>query len=333
MASSSALAVRPVLYSDVDLSKLVFPSSGRVLKAKAGSAATTVYNVTYDGAPLYVRFPPVLSTIGLRPSQYSNGKYSITVNFTNVDPFAQEVYGGKPTETAEDDPYYGQGMLYNFLQALENKFVDASVKNSSTWLNTPSLSAERARKLWTPVVKPHRNRVSDLVTGEYPPIATLDVNTDGGKFDLFAIDSATKKQVSQNIPDMMAAFKAPVRFRGVFVFNGVFHNPTTTRLSATFSMVYAEIMPQIESAMVKRTVAMEFAPFDDLPDEVAARKFERKNSAPASGAAASMTPFRIMSSAASLVEDDHTDDSDATARAPPPKLAAPAPAKRARHLQ
>lgn len=284
----AAFSTNPVLYSDVDLTKLSFAPTGRVLKAKGGGSSTVAYNATYNDAPLYVRFPAVISTIGLRPSQYSTGKYSITINFTNVDPFIQEAYGAKSTDTPESDPFFGQGQLYNFLQQFEHTLIGATTKNSMKWLGAPSLTEERAKQLWTPIVKPHKNKVTDSISGEYPPITTLDVNTDGGKFDIYAIDATNKKPINPSISDMMAVFKAPVRFRGVFVFNGVFVN--NNRLSATFTMVYAEVMPSLEMTAIKRSVALVLPCFDDLPDEAAARKFERTSEEANGSAAGSKRP-------------------------------------------
>lgn len=276
---------KPVYFRDVDFSALNFPAIGKEIRTKgrvggteaasSGAVSTlTVYNITYGASkqPLLVRFPTSLSTIGLRKNM--GDKWTIPLTFTTVDAYGVKPYGDAPHETAELDAYYPQGQLYNFFKTFETTLKAAVRKNSNAWLNAASLSEKRVDELFNPVVKPHTDRVLGAATGKYPPTVSLEVNASAADtFDL-SLRDVDKVVVVPKMETVTTMLRGGVHMRGVLAFNGLFYS--NNKFTATFTLMYAEIMKPLNGVARPTATSMTFDVLEDTEEEKTAEAVSKR---------------------------------------------------------
>lgn len=280
----------PVYFRDFDFGKLHFPSVPKEVRAKAkaggsdGAAAPSsasggsllkVFNVTYgeSRAPVLIRFPTVLSTIGLRKN--IGDKWTVPLTFTTVDPFGQKKYGEEAGQSADVDPYYPQGELYNFFKDFQ-EFLQKKVQaNCETWLDATSISDKRVAELFNPIVKPHTDKVLGQATGRYPPTASLEVNMATlSTFDITVRD-VEKRVLDTSTSTIAGALKGGAHFRGVMLFNGLFFS--NNKFTATFTLVYAEQMKPLNITARPTAASFNFAALEDTEDELQAEKLCKRS--------------------------------------------------------
>jgi len=275
---------KPVYFRDVDFAQLNFPASGKEIRTKGRAGATdaastpastlTVYNISYGPSkqPLLVRFPISISTIGLRKNM--GDKWTVPLTFTSVDAFASKRYGSEAHETADADPYFPQGQLYNFFKDLEAALKNTVRKNSAAWLNTPALTEKRVEELFNPVVKPHTDRVLGAATGKYPPTVSLEVNTTGSDAFDITLRDVNKEVVTPKMDAITTALRGGTHFRGVFAFNGLFFS--NNKFTATFTLMYAEVMKPLNGVARPAAASMVFDLLEDTEEETAAMHVNKK---------------------------------------------------------
>jgi hypothetical protein len=286
------MTAKPILFSELDFKRLNFPIVGKDIRIKGktsndGTVAgagngMTVFNITYgpEKAPVHIRFPICISTIGLRRNTLGE-KYTVPITFTNVDPMTEKLYGTEPSETPTADPFYSQGQLYNFFKELEQCLHAAVQKHSDAWLGAKeNLSDKRVKELFHPVVKPHLDRVLGTPTGKYAPTVTLEVGTIGvSQLDLSIRDMRPSSPMGRELLDnrvdnLLLAMKGGVHFRGVFSFNGLFY--VNNKFSATFTLLYAEVMPPFVLSTRTTASSMVWDCLEDTEDEKAALEITKK---------------------------------------------------------
>jgi hypothetical protein len=274
-----------VSYQDVDVSAIQF-SAGKEIKSKPKDGASgsggggsgssvgglTVHNITYKSKPLYVRFPPCVSPIGLRKNM--GDKWTVPITFTNADPLCEKRYGAEAHETPDTDPYAPAGNFYNFLMDFQAHVHKSIAANATEWLSTSApITEKRAAEITNAIVKPHMNKVEGVPSGKYPPTFTLEVGRVGANFDLTARD-VDKKLLPVGYENILAAFKGGVHFRGVFLVNGLFY--TNSKFTVTFTLQYAELTAPMRSVARPTATSLAFDLLEDTEEERAAQTANKK---------------------------------------------------------
>lgn len=165
--------------SNLDINKVTF---GDIRLNKAGGKSVPI---KYNGQPLQIRLEKTSYPMGVNVKETDNGTaYTMSLTLKGCDPYAKERAG----------PDAGSiGTLYNFLQDLQSRVLDAAEANSTKWFSkTRSRSVlEDTMKMF---ISPSVEKVNGewVASGKYPPSLKMKVPVYDGRVAMDVTDSQGK---------------------------------------------------------------------------------------------------------------------------------------------
>lgn len=165
--------------SNLDINKVTF---GDIRLNKAGGKSVPI---KYNGQPLQIRLEKTSYPMGVNVKETDNGTaYTMSLTLKGCDPYAKERAG----------PEVGSiGTLYNFLQDLQTRVLDAAEANSTKWFSkTRSRSVlEDTMKMF---ISPSVEKVNGewVASGKYPPSLKMKVPVYDGRVAMDVTDSQGK---------------------------------------------------------------------------------------------------------------------------------------------
>ena len=212
--------------SNLDINKVTF---GDIRLNKAGGKSVPI---KYNGQPLQIRLEKTSYPMGVNVKETDNGiAYTMSLTLKGCDPYAKERAG----------PEVGSiGTLYNFLQDLQTRVLDAAETNSSKWF-----SKTRSRTVLEDTMKmfiaPSVEKVNGewVPSGKYPPSLKMKVPVYDGRVAMDVTDSqgkpveVTTENIQQVFPKRVDA--SVVVSPGIYVSGQGF--------GVTWRVSYAKVSP------------------------------------------------------------------------------------------
>jgi hypothetical protein len=212
--------------SNLDINKVTF---GDIRLNKAGGKSVPI---KYNGQPLQIRLEKTSYPMGVNVKDTENGtSYTMSLTLKGCDPYAKDRAG----------PETGSiGTLYNFLQDLQTKVLDAAEMNSSKWF-----SKTRSRTVLEDTMKmfiaPSVEKVNGewVPSGKYPPSLKMKVPVYDGRVAMDVTDSqgkpveVTTENIQQVFPKRVDA--SVVVSPGIYVSGQGF--------GVTWRVSYAKVSP------------------------------------------------------------------------------------------
>jgi hypothetical protein len=212
--------------SNLDINKVSF---GDIRLNKAGGKSVPI---KYNGQPLQIRLEKTAYPMGVNVKETDNGTaYTMSLTLKGCDPYAKERAGSDAGSI---------GVLYNFLQDLQTKVLDAAEQNSLKWF-----SKTRSRTVLEDTMKmfisPSVEKVNGewVPSGKYPPSLKMKVPVYDGRVSMDVTDSfgkpveVTTDNIQQVFPKRVEA--SVVVSPGIYVSGQGF--------GVTWRVSYAKVSP------------------------------------------------------------------------------------------
>mgnify|MGYP006269154417 CR=1 FL=1 len=276
-----------VLAKNVDVSKLKY-SAPRTLENQSKS----VY-VNYEGSPITIQTPLVRLPYGVgdwndKPDEKPTGevkqkKYDLHISFDGIDanPKIKE--------------------LFDKMQEIENKIAEDAFENRIAWLDDDFDGIKSVvKKLFTPIIKYDKDKVTKKPTGKYPPTLKCKLPYDT-RADIFTFVSQDMNGEEIEFKTIMRSLKGAkarliIQLSGIWIAGG--------RFGCTWKVVRGRFE-------VTKPTAVDFIDDSDVevPDE---------DEVTEKLATTSITPKTTVESSEEEQEDDGDEDDSEIDEPPPP---------------
>jgi len=174
--------------SNVDVSKFTF--SDIQVNQYGGKSC----KVKYEGEDFMFQIPRMRCPYGLGAYEEKDGdgnvtktKYSLDFSFSGYE-LGEDGTPNKPKVRA----------LFDMFKGLEKRLIEATVQNSSEWLNVDDLNESAAKVLTRDIIKYSRDKQTKKISDKYPPTFKAKIGHYDGRFTVNAFNS--KKEP---IPDLV----------------------------------------------------------------------------------------------------------------------------------
>jgi hypothetical protein len=177
----------PMLPSEVDFSKFAYSE----LKQMGNGPAKTCY-VNYNGGKLVIETPWMTTPFGIRqpPIEFRDEgaapKYSIE--------FTLKGYEG-------EDP--AVQALYDFMQKLQEKFLEDSCTHAMDWHRKKTMSKDVAEALFTPLIRRSKDKATGEFTDVYAPTFKAKVQCYEGEWKAKVIQKGSRDYLEGDLSEQV----------------------------------------------------------------------------------------------------------------------------------